>query len=202
MRTHWFLPETPDVLATLGQQAGVTLAGAVAFAAWAHGDPAQEATVRSLEHEADEVRRGLARQLRAAFSTPIDQEDLYSLSELLDAVLNSLKNVVREADVLALPPDPAIAAMADEIVDGTRHLVAALSVLTDEGDQATVEADATLAAERRMEKTYRAAMCDLLEVDDLRSVVARRELYRRLLEAGERMASVAERVWYAVVKQS
>jgi len=148
------------------------------------------------------VRRGLARQLRSAFSTPIDQEDLYSLSELLDAVLNSLKNVVREADVLALLPDAAIATMADEVVDGARHLVAALAVLTDDGDQATVEADAALAAERRMEKTYRAAMRDLLEVDDLRAVVARRELYRRLLEAGERMASVAERVWYAVVKQS
>ncbi len=40
-----------------------------------------------------------------------------------------------------------------------------------------------------------------LSNEDLRQVVARRELYRRLLEAGERLAAVAERIWYAVVKE-
>ena len=106
-------------------------------------------------------------QLRQAFSTPIDQEDLYSLSELLDRVLNAAKNIVREAEVLGIDPDER----------------------------------AVLAAERRMEKVYRRAMHDLLSNEDLRQVVARRELYRRLLEAGERLSAVAERIWYAVVKE-
>jgi len=44
-------------------------------------------------------------------------------------------------------------------------------------------------------------MHDLLSNEDLRQVDARRELYRRLLEAGERLAAVAERIWYAVVKE-
>ncbi len=202
MRTHWFLPETPDVLGTLRRQADISVEGAVAFAAWARGEQAQESEVRAREHEADVVRRELAGQLRTAFSTPIDQEDLYSLSELLDAVLNGLKNVVREADALALPPDSAIAAMADDVVLGLRHLRGSFDHLVADGDQATSEADATLSAERAMEKTYRAAMRELVAVDDLREVVARRELYRRLLETGERMAAVAERVWYAVVKQA
>ena len=52
-----------------------------------------------------------------------------------------------------------------------------------------------------MEKVYRRAMHDLLAEEDLRQVVARRELYRRVLEAGERLAAVAERIWYAVVKE-
>jgi len=201
VRLHWFLPETPDVLGTLRAQADVTVRGLAAFAAWAGGAADQGPVVRATEHEADEVRRTLQAQLRRAFSTPVDQEDLYSLSELLDGVLNAAKNIVRETEVLAIDPDVRAAELADELVEGLAHVRAAFDQLTGKGDVATAEADAALAAERRMEKIYRRAMHDLLANDDLRQVMARRELYRRLLEAGERLAAVAERIWYAVVKE-
>jgi hypothetical protein len=45
-------------------------------------------------------------------------------------------------------------------------------------------------------------MAALLEVDDLRDVTARRELYRRCSRIGEGAVEVAERVVYAVVKES
>jgi hypothetical protein len=202
MRKHWFLPQNPDVLQTLTAQADVTVAGAIAFLSWAGGDRTQEARVRACEHEADEFRRELSRQLRQAFSTPVDQEDLFTLSERLDAVLNGLKNVVREAESYALEPDAAMAAMAGEIVTGVRHLRTAMSHLDKDGDVATREADAAVSAERRMEKTYRDAMRGLLAVDDLREVVGRGELYRRTLEIGQRLTGVADRVWYAVVKEA
>ena len=70
--------------------------------------PHQETGVRAAEHEADEVRRG-CRPSCARVQHPIDQEDLYSLSELLDAVLNAAKNIVREAEVLAIDPDAPVA---------------------------------------------------------------------------------------------
>ena len=202
MTRHWFLPETPDVLATLGRQAEVTVAGLSAFAAWAHGDPEAGKTVRASEHAADAIRRELARQLRSAFSTPISQEDLFSLSELLDAVLNRAKDVVREAELLDLLPDPSVAIMAEAAADGVRYLAQGLGALTSRGDTATEAADAAIAAERRMEKTYRAAMRDLLADPDVRRVVAHREIYRRVLEIGERVEDVAERIWYAVVKEA
>ncbi len=202
MTKHWFLPQSPDVMQTLLAQADITVAGAIAFASWAGGDLAQEAQVRACEHQADEVRRQLSLQLRQAFSTPVDQEDLFTLSERLDAVLNALKNVVREADSYALEPDAAIAAMASEIATGVQHLRTAIEHLATQGDVATREADAAVSSERRMEKIYRDAMRGLLAVDDLREVVTRGEFYRRTLEIGERLTRVADRVWYAVVKES
>jgi hypothetical protein len=45
-------------------------------------------------------------------------------------------------------------------------------------------------------------MAALLEIDDLREVTARRELYRRCARIGEGAVEVAERVIYAVVKES
>jgi len=202
MTKHWFMPKNPDVLQTLGAQADITLAGALAFASWADGDPTQEAELEAFEHQADEVRRELSTQLRQAFSTPVDQEDLFTLSERLDAVLNGLRNVVREAEGLEVGPDGAIVAMAGEILTGVRHLRTAMDQLNQDADVATREADAAVSAERRMEKIYRNAMRGLVVVDDLREVVSRRELYRRTLEIGERLVRVADRVWYAVVKEA
>ena len=39
-----------------------------------------------------------------AFTTPVDAEDLYVMSERLDAVLNGAKDTVRESEVMAIPP--------------------------------------------------------------------------------------------------
>jgi len=202
MTKHWFLPDTPDVLSTLGRQAGITVDGLVAFAAWAHGDAAAERAVRTAEHNADAVRRELAGQLRQAFSTPLPQEDLFALSQLLDAVLNRAKDVVREAELLDLPPDAPVAAMADLAAEGVRQLALGLGSLTATDDTATRAADAAIAAERRMEKVYRAARRDLLTEPDVARGIGRREIYRRVLEVGERVDDVAERIWYAVVKES
>ncbi len=202
MTRHWFLPETPDVLGTLGRQAEITVAGLSAFAAWAHRDATAEHAVRRSEHDADTVRRELARQLRSAFSTPVPQEDLFALSQLLDAVLNRAKDVVREAELLDLQPDSAVGAMAEAAADGVRHLARGLGALTSTDDTATAAADAAIAAERQMEKIYRVAMRDLLADPDALRVMGRREIYRRVLEVGERVEDVAERIWYAVVKES
>lgn len=202
MSRHWFLPQSPDVMATLREQADITVAGAIAFATWAAGDRTQDAKVRACEHQADEVRRRLSLELRQAFSTPVDQEDLYTLSERLDAVLNGLKNIVREADSYALKPDPAIAAMASEVATGVQHLRTAIEHLAGDAEVATREADAATATERQMEKIYRDAMQGLLALADLREVVTRGEFYRRTLELGERLARVADRIWYAVVKEA
>jgi hypothetical protein len=53
-----------------------------------------------------------------------------------------------------------------------------------------------------MEKIYRDAMRRLLAADDLRELMIRSEFYRRTLEIGERLTRVADRVWYAVVKEA
>jgi uncharacterized protein Yka (UPF0111/DUF47 family) len=202
MSKHWFLPQNPDVMQTLAAQADITVSGAVAFAAWAGGDFTQKEQVRACGYQADEVRRQLSLQLRQAFSTPIDQEDLFTLSERLDSVLNGLKNVVREADCYPLESDTAIAAMSSEIATGVQHLGAAINHLIRDGDAATREADAAVSAKRRMEKIYQDAMRSLLAADDLRELIIQGEFYRRTLEVGERLTRVADRVWYAVLKEA
>ena len=72
--------------------------------------------------------------------------------------------------------------------------------MVDAGD-ATEKANAALHAQRQIEKVYRDAMAALVAVDDLRELMSRRELYRRVARIGEHVVDVAERVWYTVVKE-
>ncbi len=201
MNRHWFLPETPDVLGTLNRQAAITVEGMRAFVAWAGGEAEQSLVLREAEHEADKVRRELAQQLRVAFTTPLDAEDLYTLSERLDGVINMAKNVVRDADLLSIAPDETTAAMAREALVGVQHLAGAFGVLPKDPAAATTQADAAIKTARHIEKRYIRAIRELGNSPELQSALLRREHYHDCLQVGERIERVADRVWYAVVKE-
>jgi len=103
---------------------------------------------------------------------------------------------------MASPPDEGIATMAGLLGDALRHLDDALSKLGTDGDQATASADAAIAAQHQLETACYAGMVGLLGVEDRTERITRRELYRRSSRIGEAVVDVAERIVYAVVKQS
>ena len=199
---RWFLPDTPDVLGMLRAQTADTIEAMDALVAWTQGDVAKGEVVRELEHRADERKHELQRSLKVAFSTPLEPEDLFALSRGLDGILNGAKDAVREAEVMGLAPDGATTEMATLLAEAVRHLGEAFEQLGADGDEATDAADAAIKAQRRIERVYRRAMGALIEVADLREVMARRELYRRLARLGDLVVDVGERVWYAVVKEA
>ena len=86
--------------------------------------------------------------------------------------------------------------------DALRHLDDALSTLGTDGDHATASADAAIAAQHQLETACYAGMVGLLGVEDRTERITRRELYRRFSRIGEAVVDVAERIVYAVVKQS
>ena len=198
---HWFLPESPDLPGMLRQQAAITVEGMDALTAWSAGDAAAAAAVRDCEHRADDAKRQLWEALRQAFSPPLDAEDLYTLSADLDEVLNAAKDLTREMDLMNMAPDPPTHEMVTLLAEAVRHLASAFESLAGDGD-ATERADAAIKSQRRVERAYRSAMSALLQVTDLSEVMGRREVYRRLSRIGDLVHAVAERVWYAVVKEA
>jgi uncharacterized protein Yka (UPF0111/DUF47 family) len=198
---RWFLPENPDLLGMLRQQAAITVEAMDALTNWSGGDTSAALTVRDCEHRADETKRELWRALREAFSPPLDAEDLYTLSAELDEVLNAAKDLTREMEVMGLMPDAPTQEMVTFLAEGVGHLAEAFGRLGGDGD-ATEMADAAVKSQRRVEHAYRTAMSALLTVPDLSEVMGRREIYRRVSRIAELIHAVAERVWYAVVKEA
>ena len=199
---RWFLPESPDVLGQLRRQAAITIEGLEAFVAWASGDADAAHAVRAAEHRADTAKRELQRSLRSAFVVPLEPEDVFALSRGIDWILNGAKDAIGESEVMACPPDAALARMATLLAAALRQIDEAVARLARKHDGVVEAVDAAVKAERRLEKEYRAAMAALLELEDLREITARRELYRRCSRIGDAVVEVAERVLYAELKQT
>jgi uncharacterized protein Yka (UPF0111/DUF47 family) len=201
-RGRWFLPEAPDVLGLLQAQVSVTIRGLDAFHEWAAGEPAAAARVRELEHAGDVAKRELLNALRVAFVTPLEPEDAFALSRGIDRLLNDARNLIDESEAMACTPDERIATMAELVRGGLGHLDVAVAALVGDPDAATVAADAAIREARRFERVYYEGMAELLDVDDRNQRISRRELYRSCSRLAETVVDVAERVIYAVMKES
>ena len=172
-----------------------------AFVAWAGGDATAADALREIGERGDESERALLNALRAAFVTPLEPEDVFALSRGVDRILDYTRDVVVESEVMASPPDAVIAEMAGLLRKAVRDVAGlCLSRLRcRRGDR-----------RRRRGDQYRAraGACVLqrhggtARVANRGERIARRELYRRCDRIGEVVIDVAERVVYAVVKQS
>lgn len=203
MRTrHWFTPETPDVLGMLQRQVETTIQGADSFAEWAAGDPGAASRVQAAERRADELKRALLEALRDAFVTPLEPEDLFALSQGVDRTLNQMNDLAEESAAMSTPPDAGVAAMAVALREAMGEIQEAISHLQQDKDRATDAADAAIHAERSLKRAYYAGMGGLLGVEDRNERIARRELYRGCSRTGETVVEIAERIVYAVMKQT
>jgi uncharacterized protein Yka (UPF0111/DUF47 family) len=201
-RHRWFLPEAPDVLGLLRRQVSVTVRGLDAFHAWAAGDPGAAERVRELEHAGNAAKRELLNALRVAFVTPLEPEDAFALSRGIDRLLNYARDLINESEAMAGSPDARIAEMATLVGEGLGRLDTAIAALGTDPDAATEAADAAIREARRLERVYYEGMAALLSVGDRNERIVRRELYRSCSRLGETLVDVAERVIYAVMKES
>lgn len=202
VRLPWFLAGEPDVLGLLDEQAKVTVEGMRAFASWSSGGVDDGEKVRDCEHRADDARRALAEALRTVLVSPLEPEDLYTMSERLDVVVNGAKNVVRDAEALGWQPDEAAAAMAALLLGGTEHLAAAITCIKTDAVEASQRADAATKTARNVERGYRDAMVSLRDQpeDGSLALITAYEAYGRYLAIGDAIVGVAHRIWYAVLK--
>ena len=194
-------PKMPDFFTLLTvqcQQVARTAGLLVEF--MESGDPATGQMIRRDEHEADKIKVHNLHTLNEAFSTPIDREDLYRAIIDLDEVVNYCKTTVSEMDVLALTPDKHCLEMAMHIKLGSDALALGFSRLAKTPREAAADADAARKAERKVEKAYRRAIAELFQGDDYIHMFKRREIYRHLSNAADRMANCANTLHDIVVK--
>jgi uncharacterized protein len=199
-RMPWFLPRRPDILALLERHAEVTAEGLAALARWSQsGDAVDAQAVRDAEHDGDDLRHELLQALTMALTTPIDQEDAYALSERIDEVLDSAKDVVRIADALGWHPDRYAVAMAERAAESAARLADAVAGLGEHAGPGE-HAERAIKAARRVEHELLEALAALSRDGDPFERTAALELYRAYSRVGQALLRVADRTWYAVLK--
>jgi uncharacterized protein Yka (UPF0111/DUF47 family) len=199
---RWFLPETPDVIGILRAQLALTIEGADRLADWAGGAEVELAELREIEERGERARRDLLHSLRESFITPIEPEDLYSMSRSTGRMLDDMADLVGEAEVLRSSPDQGLADMTGLLAEALREIDRGVAKLGSSGTDATACADRAIESVRTMQNHYYRGMATTLDLDDRGERIARRELYRRCSRIGDTAVDVAERIVYSVVKES
>ena len=196
-----FFPKSANffqMLSDQSQQVAHTVSLLVQFMETADAEIGKQ--IKQEEHEADKIKVSNIHALNEAFSTPIDREDIYRAITDLDKVVNYCKATVSEMDVLNVSPDKFTLEMTKQLQEGVAALVLGFGKLGTAPAGAQEDANAARKAERRVEKLYRVALAELFQGDDFKIMFKRREIYRHLANAADRMAHCANTLHDIVVK--
>lgn len=176
-----------------------------------HADSALAPKVRKKVRVGHNLRDRNLALLYSSFVTPIDREDIYTLSTSIDHILDYVNNTVRELEVLQVDPDDHMRKMAEQLGKGAASLAHGLELFRKGRAGEIRDAVVTRQLERYVEKLYREALAEmfqgaeyqaLIEGDTQPSVQAcldfvvtrikRREVYRHLSNAADRLAHAGE----------
>lgn len=194
-------PKTPDFFTLLHEQSRQVVHTVGLLVQYMEsGDDGVGEQIKVDEHAADKVKVRNIHTLNEAFSTPMDREDIYRAITTLDEIVNGCKDAVSEMHALELTPDAFTLEMARLLLAGVEALEAGFGKLGRTPADAAVDADHARRAERKAEKLYRRALADLFQGEDFIHMFKRREIYRHLTNAAERMAHCANTLHDIVVK--
>jgi len=209
---HLVVPPMPDFYSMLEAQADNLRATVAALTDFLQEcDQTLATQVHDSVEKGHEMRDNTLNQLYRSFITPIDREDIYTLAIAIDHILDYIKNTVREVEVLQLEADEWMQRMTEELTEGVASLALGLARLRAGQAEAVAQTVQTREAERRIEDLYRGALEDMYQgeeylqlskgskapavrdcLDFVVSRIKRREVYRHLSNAADRLAHAGE----------
>jgi hypothetical protein len=161
------------------------------------GDPQ---TVKRCEEEGDDVRRILIDELNQTFITPIDREDIFALSRVIDDVVDAAKNTTNEMEIFGVSSNDHLLNMARLLAEGAEQLAASLRHLKTNPNVAVDYAVRAKRFENAMNKAYLHALNELFSEKDLRQILCYREIYRHLNRSADRVDDAANIISDIVMK--
>lgn len=192
-----------DFFELLYGQGEKTLEGLDALCAFVSSSTKENAEkVKDIEMEADDLRRIIIDRLNNTFITPIDREDIFSLSRAIDDVMDYACTTVYEMQVYKVDADGHILAMTEILKKECKELIAALKNLRHYPNVAMEHAREAKACENRMEKEYRRSLGHLFEGSDPVYMLKMREIYRHLSNAADRGDEAANIISDIIVKMT
>ena len=204
---EFFKPRQDKFLQSLIEQSEITLEGMNALESYMKKRSDKHAlSVRQAEKDADEVRRILIDDLNRTFVTPIDREDIFSLSRAVDDVMDYAYTTVEEMQILDVEPNDYLRRLVSILQDAAEEIHLAMLRLKENPGVAAEHATRAKALENRVERVYREAVADLFsgpeDIQHVMEMLKLRELYRHLSNCADRGDEAANVIHDIVVKMT
>lgn len=151
--------------------------------------------ITDLEHKGDDITHSIMANLHSTFFTPLDREDIASLSEALDDVVDFIKAAADAMQVYRIDrPTASAVEMATIIVDAALEIKRAMPSLRRRRDMkrmlpSCVELNRL---ENEADRVQRDALCALFDDQtDIYDIIKWREIYEHMESATDRCEDVA-----------
>lgn len=186
-----------------------------AFQNFVNGDIEKgQASIRSLEkaeHDADQIKRQITRELSKGTLSPSSREDLLNLVKGVDDIADNSHDcgwLMSTFDMTPIRPEikKILAEMTNNVKDGADQLKLAISALISSPSDSLVHADNVDAAEEAVDTAYYRGLLELSRMNDTWEKPNQTVLYASLLETLEHTADscqdVADLVRLVVIRRS
>lgn len=161
------------------------------------------AAIQELEHQGDEIIHDIFTRLNQTFITPLDPEDIHSLSSSLDDVLDGIEDAAYQIVAHRVEPIPPKVVELCEIVDACSHaLVSAFQALGE--DKPHLEYCIEInRLENAADNLVRRALAELYQSDiHPMAFIKLKEVYEVLEATTDRAEDVADTLQGVFVKNS
>jgi uncharacterized protein len=197
----WF-PKEKKFYGMLAEQSQLTLNGITIFAdIMASGvKPEGVRRIVDAEHEADKKRRILIDDLNRTFITPIEREDIFSLSRAIDDIIDLAKSAVEEFQIYKLAATSDINAMLGKVQEGVGLLNESIAFLKEHPSIAVEKASKAKDMIDDLEILYYQALARLCEGDDVKFMFKMREIYKHIYNLSSKVDKAANIILDIIVK--
>ena len=161
---RFLVPRADHFYTFLERQATVAHDGAVALSMFVEGNgPMVRDAVQDFEHRGDSIVHEMEEALARTFVTPIDREDLHSLSTTIDDILDLTNGAARACSLFGIEkPTEAMTALMTLLVRCTEVLKAVMPKLRKHAyDEIMDDVKAIKTLEKEGDQVYRKAVSAL-----------------------------------------
>lgn len=157
--------------------------------------------IAEFEQRGDRMRAAVVARLSKALVTPLDREDLFRVSRLIDDVLDALREFVREADLYEIEHRRSFSPMLDCVVRAVAHLDVAVRGLWEDPSEVPALALRAKKEANQIARAYQVQFARILEGPVSAGSLKRRELLRRLDMVGAHIHEAADALTEGVLKR-
>jgi predicted phosphate transport protein (TIGR00153 family) len=202
---RFFVPKADHFYGFLERQAVVAHEGAVALATFVEGNgPKVRDAVQSREHEGDRIVHEMEEALARTFVTPIDREDLHSLSTTIDDILDLTNGAARACSLFGVErPSDAMVKLMAILVRCTQLLEAVMPKLRKHAYAEIIgDVKEMKAFEKEADQVYRNAVSALFldPAIDAKALLREKGVLEDLENAIDSCEDAAERLTNLAVK--
>jgi hypothetical protein len=161
------------------------------------------ARIQQIEHEGDEIIHDIFTRLNQTFITPLDPEDIHSLSSSLDDVLDGIEDAAYRMVAYRLEPiPPTVVELCEVVRDCAKALERAFERL-DKDEKLLDDCIEVNRLEDYADLLVRRAVAELFEQErDPIALIKKKEIFEFLEDTTDRCEDVADVLQNVVVKNS